>query len=125
MPEVAAIDREVDRLTERLAVVAEARPPARNPFEFAAATRESSPMSEPLSSAPFVAVPHVQWPRLVAILSNAGDDQPLRAVFEDAQQLIRIRSVGESVGDVTVEAVAADAVTLSHVSGVSRRLTLD
>ena len=124
MPEVAAIDREVDRLTERLAVVAEARPPARNPFEFAA-TRESSPMSEPLSSAPFVTVPHVQWPRLVAILSNAGDDQPLRAVFEDAQQLIRIRSVGESVGDVTVEAVAADAVTLSHVSGVSRRLTLD
>lgn len=124
MPEVAAIDSEVDRLTERLAVVAEARPPARNPFEFAA-TRESSPMSEPLSSAPFVTVPHVQWPRLVAILSNAGDDQPLRAVFEDAQQLIRIRSVGESVGDVTVEAVAADAVTLSHVSGVSRRLTLD
>jgi hypothetical protein len=125
VPEVAAIDREVDRLTERLAVVTRAEAPARNPFEFADAARESRAVSDEFPSEPYVTAPHVQWPRLIAILSTGEGGQPLRAVFEDARQLIRIRSAGELMDEVTIDAITPDGVTLSHVSGLSRRLTLD
>lgn len=114
--EIDTIEREVDRLHTRLpdpssAVV------VRDPFQFAssASASHSRPSAAPGSpSLPRPIAAPVVWPRLVAILSSGTDEHPVRqAVFEDANQTIQIRSTGESIDDVRVDAITADAVVVT------------
>jgi hypothetical protein len=127
-PELDAINREVDRLRQRLASPVPDLAPARDPFQFVeprvSAEREAE-RSEPLVIEPVVAT-FTTWPTLVAILSSGSDAQPeLRAVFEDGSQLVHIRSVGDTIDEVTVTAVASDVVELTHVpSGITTLVTL-
>lgn len=114
--DIAAIDQEVDRLNARLPDVP-LTAITRDPFQFA------SPMPEPdaLASAapddammPQLSAPPIAWPRLIAILSSGTDEQPTRqAVFEDLNQIVQIKSVGETIDGVRVDAITADAVTVT------------
>jgi hypothetical protein len=127
-PELEAINREVDRLRDRLAEPARNTVPVRDPFQFAESERvrlELPPAGEP-SPIMVAAAPVVAWPRLVAILASGDDAAPVwRAVFEDRAQLVQIRSVGETIGDVAVTDVSGDSATLTHTpSGETTRVPL-
>ena len=134
LPELEAIDREVDRLRDRLAAPARADAPRRDPFQFADARPHPgrAPASSVGDEARLVretesaAEPVVAWPVLVAILATGGADAPTyRNALLDAADLVQVRAAGESLGLVVVEAVTADEVTLVHQgTGVSTRLTL-
>lgn len=119
------IDREVDRLTERLSVAGRVQAPLRDPFQFETPAGVDVDGRDPIPSEPFVRVLRVAWPRLVAILTSADANAPVRAVLEDAQAIVQIRSAGETIGEITIADVTRDGVLLTHSSGVSRRVTLD
>jgi hypothetical protein len=127
-PELDEINREVDRLRERLAEPVRVTTPARDPFQFAEppaapviALPPATDVFTPASDRPTIA-----WPSLVAILSSGSDASPTRqAVLEDAAEVMQFRSVGEAIGDIVVTAIDADAVTFTHTpSGESTRAAL-
>jgi hypothetical protein len=127
-PELDEINREVDRLRDRLAEPVRNTTPVRDPFEFAPAPAERFNARRPDDDL-FVREPErpaIVWPPLVAILSSGSDASPTRrAVLEDASELVQFRSVGEVMGDVVVTAITADTVTLTHTpSGESTQVAL-
>lgn len=127
LPELDAINREVDRLRERLATPAPESTPQRDPFQFEDTATPDTGIGRPQDVAVDTpAEPVLQWPVLVAILESGDEAQPSRrAVFEDTRQLIQIRSTGETLGGFSVTAVDADVVSLTHItSGQSVRLSV-
>lgn len=127
-PELDEVNREVDRLRDRLAEPVREVTPVRDPFQFGAAPAGRFDARRPEDD-PFVREPErpaIVWPPLVAILSSGSDASPTRqAVLEDAAELVQLRSVGEAIGDIVVTAIAVDAVTLTHApSGESTRVAL-
>lgn len=129
-PEIDEINREVDRLRDRLAEPTRAVEPSRDPFQFveSRADRAATPRHAEAPSVVAAEPPRaiIVWPSLVAILSSGTDAAPShRAVLEDVSELVQFRSTGEAMGDIVVTAIAADQVTLTHVpSGESTQLTL-
>jgi hypothetical protein len=124
-PQLEALDRELDRLRDRVVEPAPAPVASRDPFQFAAARGMSPlPASEPSVAEPPLAT--VAWPSVVAILRSGSDSAPtMRAVLEDGQQVVQFRSAGEALGDVVVTAITAETVTLTHPpSGQSTTVTL-
>lgn len=125
LPHVDALDHELDRLRDRVADPAPAPATSRDPFQFGAAREVTRRfVAEPAVVEP--PPPFVAWPSLVAILRAGSDSAPtLRAVLEDASEIVRFRSVGDTVADVVVTTITADSVTLVHSpSGQSTTLTL-
>jgi hypothetical protein len=128
-PELDEINREVDRLRDRLAEPVRDVTPFRDPFQFAAAPAEERFNARPPEEEPFGREPErpaIGWPLLVAILSSGSDASPTRqAVLEDASELVHVRSVGDAIGDIVVTAISIDAVTLMHTpSGESTHVAL-
>lgn len=129
-PEIEQINREVDRLRDRLTEPARATEPVRDPFQFIEPRvhrAASQPRTEPARiDVPVPAPSTVSWPSLVAILSSGNDRSPShQVVLEDASELVQFRSAGEAMGDIVVTAITADQVTLTHSpSGESTQLTL-
>jgi hypothetical protein len=127
-PELDEINREVDRLRERLAEPVRDTTPARDPFQFA--EPPAAPVTPRAQAADdFTREPdrlRIAWPSLVALLSSGSDASPTRqAVLEDASEVMQFRSVGEAVGDIVVTAIDADAVTFTHTpSGESTQVAL-
>ncbi len=129
-PELEDVNREVERLRDRLTDRARATTPRRDPFRFA------DPVPSTTFGASTAAIdailpaepvrPAIAWPVLVAILSSGDSAAPVyRAVFEDAAGVVHVRSTGQSIGGVTVDAVTGDVVTVVHgASGESTQLTL-
>lgn len=121
------INEEVDRLQTRVSALPSTSVVERDPFQFvspagrsdATAARGRSEASEPEASS-------AAWPRLVAILSSGTESAPvLQAVFEDASQIIQIRSEGESIDGVVVERIMADSVFITaSTSDRSTRLSI-
>lgn len=133
-PELDVINREIARLGARLEAPASDVTPIRDPFQFASAATPSSLTSAvPPPDAPGLVMPatppelRVRWPRLVAIVSDGDEAAPtLRAVFEDARQIVQLRSAGETLDEVTVDHVAPGTVTLTHApTGTTRHVPLD
>lgn len=130
-PELDAINREVERLRERLAAPVSETTPTRDPFQFTAPPVERftgrRPADDRFAPIPEPERPAIAWPSLVAILSSGPDAAPARqAVFEDASELVQLRSVGEAIGDIVVTEIAADEVTLTHApTGESTRVMLN
>jgi len=124
-PQLEALDREVDRLRDRVADPVPAPVVSRDPFQFAAVPNmprrfvSEAPVAEPPP-------PPVAWPSLVAILRSGSDSAPtMRAVLEDRSQVVQFRSAGETLGDVVVTTITAETVTLTHTpSGQSTTMTL-
>jgi hypothetical protein len=128
-PELDAINREVDRLRERLSEPARHATPTRDPFQFVASPSALAVMrpAEPASLAPpEPPEPAIAWPSLVAIVAGGNDVAPtFQAVLEDASDIVRLRSVGETVGDIVVTDITVVAVTLTHTpSGDSTLVAL-
>lgn len=125
-PELDEINREVDRLRERLATTAVAAPPARDPFQFAPllSTRRSDTPED--FRPPIVFEPAIVWPELVAILSSASPSIPThQAAFEDNAHAIQILSAGGVLDGFVIDSVTADAVVLSHpATGRTSQLSL-
>lgn len=120
LPELIAINSELDRLETRLAAPA-APGVTRDPFQFASSPHAVSANERRDSVAPnaqpTAVRPAVTWPRLVAILSSGTEANPVRrAVFEDANALLQIRSVGEAIDDARVDRITDDAVIVTSLS---------
>lgn len=124
-PQIEALDREVDRLRDRLVEPVSAPVISRDPFQFAAARDvprlvvSEMPVAE---SQPLA----IAWPSLVAILRSGSDAAPtMRAVFEDRSQVVQFRSTGEALGDIVVTTITTESVTLTHTpSGQATTVTL-
>ena len=129
-PELEDINREVDRLRDRLAEPGRAIAPARDPFQFANRgddrVVDARRFIDNAPADPERRAPAMVWPTLVAILSSGSDASPARrVVIEDAAGIVHVRSIGEAHGDITISAIGADHVTLVHApSGASTRLVL-
>ena len=126
VPQLEALDRELDRLRDRVVELEAAPVPSRDPFQFAA-VHDDVPrdlMGEP--SVAELQPQAVAWPSVVAILRSGPDSAPtLRAVLEDRSQIVQFRSAGDALGDVVVTAITAETVTLTHTpSGQSTTVTL-
>lgn len=129
-PELEDVNREVERLRDRLSDPARAIAPRRDPFRFGdpaqsafvdatSSAVDPMPFAEPVRAA-------IAWPVLVAVLSS-GDAAALvhRAVLEDTSGVVHVRATGESIAGFTVDAVTGDVVTVVHrASGESTQLTL-
>lgn len=116
----AEIQREADRLHQRLQQDAAFREPARNPFRFGApraraanaAPSERRPLIEPL---PEVAEP-TPAPRIAlsGIAEDAISDQIVRTAIISTPGDVYLVKVGEMVGDV-YEVTAVDATSVELV----------
>jgi hypothetical protein len=130
LPELDALNGEVDRLRDRLAEPARASEPVRDPFQYAAVPIErvvALRALDPLDADSFEPQrPSIVWPSLVAILSSGTDELITRqAVLGIGYDLLEIRSVGEVLGGIVVSDITSDAVTLTHaLSGQSTHLAL-
>lgn len=129
-PEVAEVDREIERLISRLSEPAQLPAPRRDPFRFVDAAppalRNTFRDDAETFAPPESIRPSVNWPILVAILTSGDNDAPIRrAVFEDVAGIVHVRSAGESLDGFRVEAVDSDAVTVVHeVTGLTTGLSI-
>lgn len=127
-PEFDVFGDSLEQLSRQQAADAAPVVVTRNPFQFAGASmgRTDGDRVGVDARLPDLDVSTVRWPRLVAILSSGPDDAPVRqVVIEDAAQMIRILSAGESIAGIRVERITADAVTFTTTSGQTTRLSLD
>ena len=125
-PELDDINREVDRLRERLATTAVVAPPARDPFQFAplpSARRLDAPEE---FHPPIAFEPPIVWPELVAILSSGPASAPThQAAFEDSAHAMQILSAGGTLDGFLIDSVTGDAVVVSHsATGRTSQLSL-
>ena len=109
--ELVHLNREVDRLRERLPAAAELEPPTRDPFTFGRARGASAgtAASEP-AAAPTVIVPTL--PRLVAILSE-GDSSPARTAVLSFGDGVELYKVGDRAGELRVTRITDSAVIVA------------
>jgi len=118
-----SMSAEVQRLRERLDVVAPYPTPARDPFRFGA-SRSRAVVSTivPPSDPP---APEMALPRLVAILDESEPGKPSwRAVLAIGDD-VRVMRAGELVGGLEVRSVTSDgAVLFDPVSSRTFRVTL-
>jgi hypothetical protein len=124
-PQLEALDRELERLRDRVVEPVTAPVASRDPFQFA----PERDVPHGFVSEPSVAEsqpPAVAWPPVVAILRSGSDSAPtMRVALEDGSQVVHFRSAGDTIGDVVVTAITAETVTLTHTpSGQSTTVTL-
>jgi hypothetical protein len=125
-PEIEAIDREVERLRDRLDTTVVIAPPARDPFQFVPLPSARRPELPDQLPVPTVFEPTIVWPALVAILSSGPSATPtFQAAFEDDAHTIQILSSGASLDGFVIEEVTGDTVLISHpATGRTSRLSL-
>jgi hypothetical protein len=126
----ADIQREADRLHDRLQQVAAYKLPARNPFRFSSRPARMAPREavSAVENAPAVIQPQV--PTLRIRLSGIGEDgtgdEVIRTAIISTPDDVHIVKVGETIGGVyKVTNIAADSVELARVDdGSTVRLSL-
>jgi hypothetical protein len=129
----AEIQREANRLHERLRQVTAYRQPDRNPFRFAEPRPATSPA--PVRREPTITVEDIPSdvpvaPTLRITLSGIGEDkvgdQVVRTAFISTPDNVYIVKVGETVAEMyKVAAIGADAVELTRIDdGSTVRLAL-
>lgn len=131
--EVAAIDaavalsdevaQEAERLRARLAVVPDEPLAKRDPFSFGPAVRPARRVETPATEIVESGVqepPPIAWPRLVALLTDAGGTAATTAVLAvgDAVEMLK---VGETAGGFTIRAIATGSIEIMHAA--TSRLT--
>jgi hypothetical protein len=111
-PAVAEVDREVERLRDRLDTVPESSAPTRDPFTFGR-TPERPRASRPV---PEIVVPDVPppppLPKLVAILSPSGTSARERTAVIALGDDVQFKHAGDEIGAYVVQSVDADVLVL-------------
>jgi len=111
-PAVAEVDREVERLRDRLNTVPEIAPSMRDPFTFGR-TPERPRSSAPI---PEIVVPDIPpqpaLPKLVAILSATGNGAPERTAVVALGDDVQFKHAGDEIGAYVVQSVDADVLVL-------------
>jgi hypothetical protein len=111
-PAVAAVDREVERLRDRLDTVPEIPAPKRDPFTFGRTPeRPRSSVPTPEMLAPDIP-PQPALPRLVAILSATENGAPERTAVIALGDDVQFKRAGDEIGAYVVQSVGADELVL-------------
>jgi len=127
----AAIQREADRLHDRLTQVGAYRNPARNPFKFGshAPARTIAPRPEPapvIDAAPVSLEPTPTLNlSLTGIAEDAVGDAAVRTAIISTPSDVLLVKVGDQVGPYRVQKISADGVELiDPATGASVKLML-
>jgi hypothetical protein len=109
---VAEVDREVERLRDRLDTVPEISAPRRDPFTFGRTPeRPRSSAPTPLLVAPDIP-PQPALPKLVAILSATENGSPERTAVIALGDDVQFKRAGDEIGAYVVQSVTADRLVL-------------
>jgi len=120
-PAIADVDREVERLRDRLDPTPERPAPTRDPFSFGRATERPRVIAPPpeLLSVP-VAPPQPSLPKLVAILSAAENGTQQRTAVVALGDDVQFKRAGDEIGAFVVQAVNPDALVLTDRSSTTQ-----
>lgn len=118
-PLAADAAQEVERLRARLSAVPEKPVARRDPFTFGAAKRpsrraEAERPVEP-SAPPVDESPVIEWPTLVALLTDHAAPAALTAVLA-AGDSVEMLKAGDTIGGFQVTDVTATSVELRHIA---------
>jgi hypothetical protein len=123
-PIAADAVQEAARLRARLATVQEKPAPQRDPFSFGAAPkspRRAAAAPEPPPVFAPIEAPPIEWPKLVALLTDKGVVTAVLGVGEAVELL----KAGESVSGFVIREISATSVEVVHVAtSTATRLTL-
>jgi hypothetical protein len=110
-PEQTAVDREVERLRQRLPPVVDVPRPERDPFNFGRLPNRApaDPVPPPVEDVRTLPV----LPRLVAIVSEGSADAPVRSAVLSAGDDVQVLKPGQRIGDWRVAAVTGETVVLT------------
>jgi hypothetical protein len=124
------LDREAVRLHERLANSPKFPPPQRDPFSFgtkppAPVRARALPASPPMPVVVEAPPPVSDAPRLLAVLTDAGDGGPLRRAVLGIGDDVQILRIGDTVTHYRIRSIGADALEfVDVVTGAITRVTL-